>query len=292
MNRVVPLARAMRPRQWVKNLLVVAAPFAAGALGQAGVLLDVVMAFVAFSLAASGVYLLNDARDVEFDRRHERKRHRPIASGAVPVPLAVVAGIVLIASSLGVAALATPAFMLVLLTYLALNVAYVLWLKHVPVLDIAVVASGFLLRALAGGAATGIPISDWFLLVAGFASLFVVAGKRYSELVTASEAGDDASLTRSTLGEYTAPYLRFVWTVSAAVTVMVYGLWVITVPRESTTATLASVLPFTLALLVYARDVDRGAAGEPEDVVLRDPALLILGVMWAASLAVTLYVQV
>ena len=185
--------------------------------------------------------------------------------------------------------LAEPALLWVIVTYLVLQLLYVFWLKNQPVLDLAVIASGFLLRALAGGAATDIAISDWFLLVAGFGSLFVVAGKRYSELVTLEANESEIGQTRSTLLSYTSTYLRFVWTVAAAVTVMVYGLWVITVPRDSTTATLISLVPFTLGLLVYALVIDSGKGGEPETAILRNPTLMVLSALWAVSLVAVLY---
>lgn len=284
------ILRAMRPKQWAKNVLVVAAPFAAGRLLEAGVLLDVAIGFVSFSLAASAVYLLNDVRDAERDRLHPTKSQRPIASGEVAPLTAVLAAVVLLVSSLALSIAANPDLTLVLLVYLGLQLAYVYWLKEQAVLDLAVVASGFLLRALAGGAATDIVISDWFLLVAGFGSLFVVAGKRYSELVSAENGVMEVGVTRHTLNEYTATYLRFVWTVAAAVTVMVYGLWVITVPRGSTGWALLSLVPFTLALLVYARDVDLGKAGEPEETILGDRLLMALGALWALTLGWSLYV--
>lgn len=280
----------MRPKQWAKNVLVVAAPFAASRLFEAGVLLNVAVAFVCYCLAASGVYLLNDVRDAERDRLHPTKNRRPIASGEVSARTAVVTAVFLLAASLALSLVANPDLTWVLVVYLGLQVAYVYWLKEQAVLDIAVVASGFLLRALAGGAATDIPISDWFLLVAGFGSLFVVAGKRYSELVSAEHGVMEVGVTRHTLNEYTAPYLRFVWTVAAAVTVMVYGLWVITVPRGSTGWALLSLVPFTLALLVYARDVDLGEAGEPEETILGDRLLLAMGALWVVTLGWSLYV--
>jgi len=284
------ILRAMRPKQWAKNVLVVAAPFAAGRLFEAGVLLDIAIGFVSFCLAASAVYLLNDVRDSERDRLHPTKSRRPIASGEVAPRTAVVVAVVLLVGSLALSIAANPDLTWVLLVYLGLQLAYVYWLKEQAVLDLAVVASGFLLRALAGGAATDIVISDWFLLVAGFGSLFVVAGKRYSELVSAENGVMDVGVTRNTLNEYTAPYLRFVWTVAAAVTVMVYGLWVITVPRGSTGWALLSLVPFTLALLVYARDVDLGKAGEPEETILGDRLLMALGALWALTLGWSLYV--
>jgi len=284
------LVKALRPKQWAKNVLVVAAPFAAGRLFEPSVAANVAVAFVAFCLASSAVYLLNDVRDAPMDRLHPEKKNRPIASGQVAPTTAVVLAVVALVASLALSTLAEPALLWVIVTYLVLQLLYVFWLKNQPVLDLAVIASGFLLRALAGGAATDIAISDWFLLVAGFGSLFVVAGKRYSELVTLEANESEVGQTRSTLLSYTSTYLRFVWTVAAAVTVMVYGLWVVTVPRESTTATLISLVPFTLGLLVYALVIDSGKGGEPETAILRNPTLLALGALWVISLGVTLYV--
>jgi decaprenyl-phosphate phosphoribosyltransferase len=284
------LVKALRPKQWAKNVLVVAAPFAAGRLLEPSVAANVAVAFVAFCLASSAVYLLNDVRDAPKDRLHPEKKNRPIASGQVAPSAAVVLAVVALVASLALSTLAEPALLWVIVTYLVLQLLYVFGLKNQPVLDLAVIASGFLLRALAGGAATDIAISDWFLLVAGFGSLFVVAGKRYSELVTLEANEAEIGQTRSTLLSYTSTYLRFVWTVAAAVTVMVYGLWVITVPRESTTATLISLVPFTLGLLVYALVIDSGKGGEPETAILRNPTLLALGALWVISLGVTLYV--
>ncbi|MCX6418516.1 MAG: decaprenyl-phosphate phosphoribosyltransferase [Actinobacteria bacterium] len=284
------LVKALRPKQWAKNVLVAAAPFAAGRLLEPSVAANVAVAFVAFCLASSAVYLLNDVRDAPKDRLHPEKKNRPIASGQVAPSTAVVLAVVALVASLALSTLAEPALLWVIVTYLVLQLLYVFWLKNQPVLDLAVIASGFLLRALAGGAATDIAISDWFLLVAGFGSLFVVAGKRYSELVTLEAEDGEVGQTRSSLLSYTSTYLRFVWTVAAAVTVMVYGLWVITVPRESTTATLISLVPFTLGLLVYALVIDSGKGGEPETAILRNPTLLALGALWVISLGVTLYV--
>jgi decaprenyl-phosphate phosphoribosyltransferase len=284
------LVKALRPKQWAKNVLVVAAPFAAGRLLEPSVAANVAVAFVAFCLASSAVYLLNDVRDAPKDRLHPEKKNRPIASGQVAPSTAVVLAVVALVASLALSTLAEPALLWVIVTYLVLQLLYVFWLKNQPVLDLAVIASGFLLRALAGGAATDIAISDWFLLVAGFGSLFVVAGKRYSELVTLEAEDGEVGQTRSSLLSYTSTYLRFVWTVAAAVTVMVYGLWVITVPRESTTATLISLVPFTLGLLVYALVIDSGKGGEPETAILRNPTLLALGALWVISLGATLYV--
>jgi len=147
--------KTMRPRQWVKNVLVFAAPFVGGDLLTPGIVPKLLIAFVAFSLAASGIYLVNDAKDVAADRAHPTKRFRPIAAGIVSPRLAVGIAIVLLAASVAVSLLASVQLVVVLAVYVAVQLAYCFWLKHQAVLDICIVASGFLLRAIAGGAATG-----------------------------------------------------------------------------------------------------------------------------------------
>lgn len=278
------LIKAARPRQWVKNVLVLAAPLAAGRFLELGVLGAVALAFVAFSLAASGIYFINDALDVAADRSHPRKRHRPIASGVVPVRTAYVAGSVLILAGLLVGSVTgRPRLVLVLVIYVALQLAYCLWLKHQAVLDIALVSSGFLLRALAGAAATDVVPSQWFLLVTSFGSLFMVAGKRYAELSKEAPTGGG---TRRVLEDYSASYLRFVWNLSAGVVVVAYSLWAFELGGRPSAWASASIAPFVLALLRYAVDVDAGRAGEPEDIVLSDRVLQVLGLLWLIALSV------
>jgi len=210
----------MRPKQWTKNLLVVAAPLAAGQIAEPGVLGPTLVAFVAFCLASSAIYLVNDCADVDADRLHPRKRNRPVAAGELSVPAALVVAGLLTVVSLVAGFLTTWQLGVLLVSYLLAQVLYSWRLKHEPVLDITLVTGGFLMRAVAGGLAAGLPISDWFLLVAGFGSLFIVAGKRYSELHTlGSEAG-----TRRSLVRYTDTYLRFVWSIAAAATITAYCL--------------------------------------------------------------------
>ncbi len=269
---------ALRPSQWVKNILVAAAPLAAGVLHEADVLVDVAIAFVCFCLASSAGYLVNDVLDVEEDRRHPSKAGRAIASGRLSMRAAVTSAVLLATCSLALSALTgTWRLGAVLVTYLALTVSYSVWLKHQPVIDLAVVSSGFLLRAVAGGAAADLPLSRWFLIVAAFGSLFMVAGKRYSELVTLGDNG-----TRRTLVHYTPGYLRFVWSVSAGVTVMAYCLWAFEVGDSSGSLPWGplSVIPFVIALLRYAVDIDEGRADEPERIVLADRGLQVLALVW------------
>jgi decaprenyl-phosphate phosphoribosyltransferase len=274
------LLHALRPRQWVKNLLVVAAPLAAGKVDDGDVIAATLLALVSFCCASSAVYLVNDTFDREADRLHPTKRLRPVASGALPVPVALAAAAVLGVVALVVGWLAEPQLALLVGAYVALQVLYAWRLKHEPVLDISIVAAGFLMRAVAGGIAADLPLSQWFLLVSGFGSLFIVAGKRYSELHTlGSEAG-----TRRSLVRYTDTYLRFVWSTAAGATVISYSLWAF--EQVSDTGVpwhTISIAPFLMGLLRYAVDVDAGTAAEPEDIVLRDRVLQLIGLAWLVT---------
>jgi decaprenyl-phosphate phosphoribosyltransferase len=280
--------KTARPRQWAKNVLVFVAPFTAAQITNGNVLTDALIAFVAFSLVASSVYLINDAVDVQADRAHPTKRNRPIAAGIVPVPLAYVVAVVFFGVGLGVSFLASPQLAIVLGVYEAVQLGYCFGLKHQPVVDLAIVGSGFLMRAIAGGVAAGIALSQWFLLVTAFGSLFMVAGKRYAEIMLFERTG---AKIRSSLKKYSASYLRFVWATAAAILIMSYSLWAFTL-REGAHGSIwpmISMVPFVIAVLRYAVDVDGGTAGEPEEIVLKDRVLQVLGVLWVVTLAVTFY---
>jgi decaprenyl-phosphate phosphoribosyltransferase len=283
-NLVTGVLKAIRPRQWVKNVLVLAAPLAA--LGgpvrydYAEVLTKASVAFVVFSLAASSIYLVNDVRDVEADRQHPTKRFRPIAAGVVPEWLAYTLAAVLGVASLAIAWLLTPNLALVMAVYIVMQLGYCFGLKHQAVMDICIVSSAYLLRAIAGGVATNIPLSQWFLLFVAFGSLFMVAGKRYAELQLAERTG---AKIRKALESYTSTYLRFVWTLSATAVVVCYGLWAFERDHHSGSWFAVSMVPFTIAILRYAVDVDGGLAGEPEDIALRDRVLQMLALAWIAT---------
>jgi decaprenyl-phosphate phosphoribosyltransferase len=284
-NLAAGIVKAVRPRQWVKNLLVLAAPLAA--LGgnvhynYVEVLGKVAVAFVVFSLGASAVYLINDVRDVEADRQHPTKRFRPIAAGVVPEWLAYALAAGLAIASLAISWLVTPNLSLVMAVYIGIQLAYCFGLKHQAVLDICIVSSGFLIRAIAGGVAANIPLSQWFLLVMAFGSLYMAAGKRYAELQLAERTG---AKIRKSLESYTSTYLRFVWTLSATAMVVCYGLFAFERDGHSGSWFVVSMIPFTIAVLRYAVDVDGGLAGEPEDIALRDRVLQLLALAWIGTI--------
>ncbi len=281
------LVRAARPRQWAKNVLVLAAPVAAGVAFQPSAVLPEGLAVVAFTLASSGVYLVNDTIDLEDNRAHPTKRFRPVASGELSERAAVAAAAVFLTAGLVVAALVGWQLLGVVALYEVAMVLYSLGLKHIPVIELLVVAFGFLLRALAGGVATNVALSSWFLTVVGFGALFVVAGKRFSEM---SMVADAPAAIRPVLARYTPSYLRFAWTLSAGAMVMTYALWASSLQGAAPGgASLVSAVPVVAAVLRYAMRVDAGEAGEPEEVILRDRVLLALVAAWAAWFLYSVY---
>src|SRR5258706_74354 len=238
------LIRTARIKQWTKNVLVFAAPGAAGVLDSATPLARTLIAFACFCLAASGTYFLNDAADVESDRRHPKKRFRPIAAGELSVGTARMIGCSLIAAAIALSFVARWELAITIAGYVALTSTYSLVLKQVAVVDIVAVAAGFVLRAVAGATATGVPISNWFFIVASFGSLFMVAGKRHAERI---EMGDAAASVRSTLAQYSDSFLAYLRAVSSGTVFVAYCLWAFE-KADETHATIPwyqlSILPF------------------------------------------------
>lgn len=268
-------------------MLVFAAPAAARSLHDSHVLALTTAAFLCFCLAASGTYYLNDVCDVEADRLHPRKRLRPLAAKTVPVGLARGLGLGLLAACVALAAVAVGLqFTLVLVLYIALMLAYSAYLKRVPVIELGIVASGFVFRAVAGGVASGIPISQWFLLVISFSSLFVVVGKRLAEHMA---LGECSAGHRKSLGEYSPGFLRYVGAISSAVAIIAYCLWAFTRLSGGMLWYELSIVPFVLGILSYALRAERGLAGAPEEVFLTDRTLQLLGLVWVALFLTGVY---
>lgn len=283
---------SVRPKQWVKNLLVLAAPIAAGSIANPSLIKPSLIAFFAFTLVASGIYLLNDVMDIEADKTHPIKSNRPIASGEVPIPLAIAVAIALGATGLAISFIfADVALGLVISIYLVMNIAYSSFLKHEPVIDILVVALGFLLRAIAGGVADNVPLSNWFVIVASFSSLFVVIGKRYAETQL---LGDDASMHRASLGKYPIGFLNYARSLSSGVAITAYCLWAfekgVAAPKGALWIE-SSILFFVAAILRYALLVEQGHGGAPEDVLMSDRLLQVIGVVWIVVLVIGIYLS-
>jgi decaprenyl-phosphate phosphoribosyltransferase len=283
------IIRELRPKQWMKNVLVFAAPAAAGVIDQRTELLHAIGAFACFCAAASATYLFNDISDVESDRRHPTKRERPIAAGIVPVPVATVLAIVLLACGVGGAFLIRRDFGFTLLAYLALTTCYTVWLKHIAVLDIISVAAGFVLRAIGGATATSVPISEWFFIVTSFGALFMVAGKRQGEQ---SDLGDGAGEVRPVLALYTPSFLTYLRAVFSGGALITYCLWAFSsadLHGGNNVLFQLSIVPFAVAILRYALLLDQGEGAEPENLVLSDRALLLAGAAWVIIYGIAIY---
>jgi decaprenyl-phosphate phosphoribosyltransferase len=283
------LFRQARPKQWVKNLLVFAAPGAAGVVDNGPSLWRTVVTFVAFCLASSGTYFWNDLLDAESDRNHPTKQHRPIASGAIPVRVARLVGTILLLAGIGLSATARWEAAVVVAGYVVLTLLYSAVLKHIAVVDLVSVAAGFVLRAVAGAVATDVQMSKWFSLTISFASLFIVAGKRYAEL---RDLGDDAQ-TRASLDDYSLGYLRTVLSVSCAAALVTYCIWAFDT-RELAGSTWPfyelSIVPMGTALLRYLLILEQGHGAAPEEIFARDRALQALGLIWIIVFGIGVYI--
>ena len=289
MSLLLALFRSLRPRQWSKNLFVFAAVIFAQKLFTP-LLWTACLAFVVFCGLSGAIYLVNDVADREKDRQHPTKRRRPIAAGALPVPVAVGAAVVILLGSLAAAFLLSRPFGLVALAYGVLLVAYSLWLKSLVILDVLTVAMGFVLRAVGGAEAVAVDISGWLIICTVLIALFLALGKRRHEFLSLHGG---AAAHRPILTEYSEGFLDQMIAVVTASTVMAYALytmWPETVAKFQTSL-LPLTLPFVLygvfryLYLMYRRDL----GGNPSDLLLSDRALLVNTILWMAALVAIIY---
>ena len=277
----------LRPKQWVKNALVVAAAGAAGALGHDDVPVRVGFTTAAFCLLASGIYAINDVRDAPEDRLHPSKRHRPIAAGELDPALALLLGGALIATGLATCALVRPLVALVALAYVALTVSYTVLLRRLPVLDITAIAGGFVLRAVAGGVAAPVTLSRWFLLVVTSAAVLVAAAKRQTELQRTEMAGVAG---RRVLTSYSAARLRLIIAGSASLTLFSYSVWAFSLPDvDDVPWRPLTIIPFVACLVRYRSLVRAGGGEAPEELLLSDRWLQVAGLAWLALFALAVH---
>ena len=277
------IVATLRPRQWIKNALVVAAAGAAGALGHHDVPVRVGLACLAFCLLAGGIYAINDVRDAPEDRLHPRKRHRPVAAGELDARLALLLGGALVVVGLVVCVLVRPLLGVVALGYVALTVSYTVALRRVPILDIAAIAGGFVLRAVAGGVAAPVALSRWFVVVVTFAAVLVAAGKRRAELGRAQRTG---ATGRAVLGMYGAERLRLIIAGSAVVALFAYSMWAFELPAvHGIPWRPMTILPFAACLVRYGMLIGSGGGEAPEELLLSDRWLGVGAVVWLAVFA-------
>jgi decaprenyl-phosphate phosphoribosyltransferase len=273
----------VRPRQWIKNALVIAAAGAAGALGHDDVPVRVVLACAAFCLVSGGAYALNDVKDAGEDRGHPSKRYRPVAAGELSPVTAAALGALLLVAGLALCGFVAPLLAVVGAGYLALTLSYTMLWRRVAVLDIIAIAGGFVLRALAGGVAAAVPLSRWFVLVVSAAAIFMAAAKRWAEL---RRTDRDGGGRRGVLELYTDVRLRWVLCASAGSALFAYSVWAFELPSvDGIPWRPLSLVPFTACIFRYWARVNAGDGEAPEELLLSDSWLAIAGLAWIVLFA-------
>jgi decaprenyl-phosphate phosphoribosyltransferase len=285
---LIAVIRETRPRQWPKNLLVFAAPLAAASLGRQDGFGYALLAMLAFASASAAVYFVNDVVDADRDRRHPVKRNRPVASGALPVQHAVVLGVFAAAFAVGAGVvIREPRLVAAVSVYLCLQFLYSFRLKHVPFLEMLLVASGFLLRVLGGAAATHVkPLSIWFLLVCTLGALGVAVAKRYTELTS---LGADAVRHRPVMRWYRPGVLRVAQLLIGVGMLATYVMWAASETTAARPWHLASALPLALALVRFGVLTARRTVRPVEDLITRDAVMLCCEAVWLLLFCAGLY---
>ena len=273
--------KLMRPHQWLKNLMIFFPPFLSGSLLQPGLLQSSVLPIVSFCLASSATYVLNDMLDAPKDRNHPKKSKRPVASGRTPLRHAGLFALLLVAGGIGVGLQVPGDFVHFLLFYLAISSSYSLKLKDIPVVDIFCIAAGFLLRLLAGGAAFGVPVSEWLFLSVFLLAVFLSTGKRLCEK---GGLGTSAGSHRKSLDGYPEGFLDLAMAITGAAALVTYTMYSL-----SRHALIYTVPLCTFGLLRYTLRVKAGEGGDPTEALLKDLPLLLTGLLWVVLVALGIY---
>jgi decaprenyl-phosphate phosphoribosyltransferase len=277
----MPFFSALRPKQWVKNFLIFAAPFAAGRIYTS--LSKLIFGLITFCAASSFVYLSNDWRDREQDRKHSKKKHRPFASGALGLPALLLLSFTCILVILGFGIFLPLAFQVILGVYLVVSFSYTFFFKNMPVIEMFFVAFGFFTRALAGSAIIGLPPTGWFVISVGFTALFITACKRLGEFKNQNPENQ-----RLVMKQYSIFFLGSVVNSALSITLLTYSLWVFDVYRSSTLAHI-TILPFSISMFTYLWICENGDAETPENLFFSNKLLLINLSLIAIAFGVLIY---
>ena len=275
-------ASALRPLQWIKNLLVLAAPFLAKVFFED--LREVFLAFVAFCAASSIGYLFNDWQDRELDSHHPTKKFRPFANQSLMLKDMVILLIILIIIIFTCCFYLPTTFSLTLAAYLTITLSYTYYFKYLPVIEIVILSLGFMARAIGGATAVDVSTSSWFLIFSGFGALFIVSTKRLSEFKIR-----EFHEVREVVASYTEAFLTTVLTMALTISLLTYTLWVFSAHGGNSWATL-SILPVTVGFLRYTWHQDHGAGEAPERMIFSDVTILITGFFAVISLSLAVYV--
>jgi 4-hydroxybenzoate polyprenyltransferase len=285
------LLKTMRPKQWAKNVFLLAAIVFDRKLTNTDAMLNTVIGIVVFSLVASVVYIINDIADAEADRQHPTKRERPIAAGKLPISVAWASAIILLLISFPVAIWLSPAFALIALLYLILNLFYSKWLKHVVLLDIILLASLYVIRVAAGVALIDVVrFSPWIYIFTTFLALLMGTGKRRAEL---SEIADGPNAQRRVLDGYTLAFLDQLITLASGMTIITYSLYTFSAPNLPENYTMMLTIPFIMYAIFryqYLLQV-KGTGSAPEELVFSDRPLQFAIVLWGLTVLVVFYLS-
>jgi len=275
------MVKALRPRQWIKNLLVAAAPIAAGQVGLQAK--SIICGFIGFTAASSFGYLVNDWKDQEADKDHPKKKLRPFASGELKLNNLFLL-LMLCIFVMAVTCLVLPnEFLLCILVYLAITISYSLAIKSIPVFEMLWLSTGFLIRAIAGSAIIQEPPTGWFVVTIGFGALFIVSAKRLAELKNSY-----TKVTRSVIKKYNEPFLNTVLTASLTITLLTYSLWVFEIHPYSVLAQF-TILPFSLSIFLYTWHCENGDAESPENLLLSNNLIILTALATIFPLLITVY---
>ncbi|MFO7944226.1 MAG: decaprenyl-phosphate phosphoribosyltransferase [Anaerolineales bacterium] len=281
--------RSMRPKQWVKSIFLFTALVFDRKLLHPDAFLRTLIGAVLFSLMASAVYIINDIADIESDRNHPKKRHRPIASGKLPTSTAWGIGMGIMLAALILAYLLEPAFMVIGVLYLVLNLSYSTWLKHIPLLDVLILASFYVLRVQAGVTLIEVKrFSPWLYVVTTLFALFIGFGKRRAELNLLSQK---ANQHRSVFEGYTIDLLDQLITIVSGTTIVAYSLYTFSAPNLPENHAMMLTIPFVLyGLFRYLYLLQMGKGGAPEEIAYTDRPLQISILLWSISILVIFYI--
>ena len=285
------LIKTMRLRQWTKNGFVFFALIFDKQLFVVDSFLRTLAGFFLFCLISSAVYLLNDIADVEADRQHPEKKHRPIASGKLPLDIAWGAAFILILVALIAAYFLTPWLSLILASYLLINVLYSRWLKHVPILDVLIISSGFVLRVVAGVVLITVErFSPWLYVITTLFSLYIGFGKRRAEMTRLAHV---AAAHRKVLDGYTLPLIDQYITIVSGTTIVTYSLYTFTAPNLPPNHAMMLTIPFVVyGIFRYLQLIQTGhAAGAPDEVALKDRPLQITVLLWGLTVLAVFYLS-
>jgi 4-hydroxybenzoate polyprenyltransferase len=286
---IIALIKSMRPRQWPKNVFVLAALVFDRQLTQPVALLRSVIGFVLFCLISSSVYLINDVMDIDSDRVHPTKRNRPIASGKLPIRVAVAAAATLVIVTLVVSYLLSSFFFIITLSYFLSNLLYSMWLKHIALIDVLILASGFVLRVAAGVSLINVQrFSPWLYVVTTLLALYIGFGKRRAEMIMLE---DNANSHRAVLQSYSIPFLDQLITIVSAMTIMTYSMYTFSAPNVPDNHTMMLTIPFVIyGIFRYLYLIQiKHAGGAPEELALSDRPLQVTILLFGLSVLAVFY---